>query len=105
MKIKNKIFLIVFILTVIFFSSDVKAYEETSVITNETDTIIEGYINITLEQDDDEKLMSSNFVAPKSNDNSIITNIDRYYYSQLTNNIGRKIYNALSQDTTGKGDC
>ena len=96
-KINKRIILfIILVIGIINITQYVYASDAKINITKETDEIIEGTIEVELDED-------SNLTELASN--TINQNIDAktFYYSQLKNEMSRNVYKELKKDTTGIG--
>lgn len=96
-RLKKKIILLIILFVAMLnITKCVQASDLEITITKETDELIEGTIESKIEAKD---------VFAESSINTTSQNIDpnTFYYSQLKNEMSRKIYNELKKDTTGIG--
>lgn len=101
--IKLLVFTLAIISSLLFFNNKVNATNEIGVITLKTDKIIEGYVEII--EDDDEEIQidtMQSFSTKNLRGNPSITleYAKNFYYNQLTSDIARDVYNALKKYNT-----
>ena len=97
-RIKKRIVLVIILFVgIINITKCVNASDLEITITKETDEFIEGTIESKIEPEN---------VFAETSINTTSQNIDpnTFYYSQLKNEMSRKIYNELKKDTTGIGN-
>ena len=99
-KKKKLILIIALFLGLVTITNYSNATETKVFITKETDKIIEGYIEI---RPDEKEIQYDKLDASDLQSINSSTNVDTYYYNQLTHTTAKKVYTALKKDTTGVG--
>lgn len=97
-RIKKRIILVIILFVgIINITKCVNASDLEITITKETDEFIEGTIESKIEAE-------NTFAEASINTTSQNIDPNKFYYSQLKNDLSRKIYNELKKDTTGIGN-
>ena len=91
---KKNILMIILFLGLINLANSVRA--DDFIITKETDSVIEGVIKSTIEE---EPVYAENDLATTTSS----INSKSFFYEQLKNSLSKKVYNSLKNDSTGIG--